>query len=130
MSKLLDDVRNVMRVRHYNYEMEKIYIHWIEQCIYFHKITHPKELGAAEVEAILTHLAVEKSVAASTQNQALFALLFLYKEVLQMDLPWLDNFKPAKKSERVPVVLTKEEVKLILNQLKGTNWLIANLLYG
>jgi integron integrase len=130
MSKLLDDVRNILRLRHYSFQTEKTYIHWIKQYIYFHKITHPKDMGAAEVEAFLTHLAVEKTVAASTQNQALAALLFLYREVLKVDLPWLDKFKPAKKSERVPVVLTKEEVKIILDQLKGTKWLIANLLYG
>jgi integron integrase len=130
MSKLLDDVRNVMRVRHYSYQTEKTYIHWIKQYIFYHKITHPKDMSAPEVEAFLTHLAVERSVSASTQNQALAALLFLYKEVLRIDLPWLDEFKPAKKSERVPVVLTKEEVKIILDQLKGTNWMIANLLYG
>ena len=87
-------------------------------------------MGAAEVEAFLTHLAVEKTVSASTQNQALAALLFLYKEVLKQDLPWLEKFKPAKKSNHVPVVLTREEVNLILAHLKGANWLIANLLYG
>lgn len=130
MSKLLDNVRNVMRVRHYSYETEKIYVYWIKQYIFFHKITHPAEMGAAEVEAFLTHLAVGKNVAASTQNQALAALLFLYKEVLKVDLSWLDSFTAAKKSSRVPVVLTKEEVKSIINQLTGTNWLIANLLYG
>ncbi len=130
MSKLLDDVRDVMRVRHYSYETEKIYIYRIRKYIYFHNITHPKEMGAAEVQAYLTHLAVEKSVAASTQNQALFALLFLYREVLKIDLPWLEEFTPAKKSERVPVVLTREEVKQVLDELKGTNWLIGNLLYG
>ncbi len=130
MSELLNNVRNVMRVRHYSYQTEKTYIHWIKQYIYFHKITHPKDMGAAEVEAFLTYLAVERTVAASTQNQALAALLFLYKEVLKINLPWLEEFTPAKKSERVPVVLTKEEVKLVLEQLKGTNWIIANLLYG
>lgn len=130
MSNLLDDVRNVMRVRHYSYETEKIYVYWIKQYIYFHKITHPKDLGAAEVESFLTHLAVEKNVTASTQNQALFALLFLYKEVLQIGLPWLEGFSPAKKPSRVPVVLTRDEVRLILDELKGANWLIANLLYG
>ena len=130
MSELLDNVRNVMRVRHYSYQTEKTYIHWIKQYIYFHKITHPKDIGAAEVEAFLTHLAVERTVAASTQNQALAAILFLYRAVLKTDLPWLDKFTPAKKSERVPVVLTKEEAKLIIDQLSGTNWLIANLLYG
>ncbi len=119
-----------MRVRHYSYETEKIYIYWIKQYIYFHNITHPAEMGAADVEAFLTHLAVEKNVVASTQNQALFALLFLYKEVLCVNLPWLDGFSPAKKQSRVPVVLTKEEVKFILSELKGTNRIIANLLYG
>lgn len=130
MSKLLDEVRNVMRVRHYSYETEKIYIYWIRQYIYFHNIKHPAEMGAIEIEAFLTHLAVGKNVTASTQNQALFALLFLYREVLKINLPWLEDFTPAKKSERVPVVLTKDEVKIILDQLKDVNWLIANLLYG
>ena len=130
MSKLLDDVRNLMRVRHYSYQTEKIYIHWIRHYIFFHKITHPKDMGAAEVEAFLTHLAVDRTVTASTQNQALYALLFLYKEVLKVDLPWLEEFTPAKHSNHVPVVLTKEEVRILLNELKDTNWLIANLLYG
>ncbi len=130
MSKLLDNVRNVMRVRHYSYQTEKTYVHWIRQFIFFNKITHPAEMGAAEVEAFLTHLAVERNVAASTQNQALAALLFLYKEVLNIDLSWLDKFTPAKKSNHLPVVLTKQEVGLIISQLSGTNWLIANLLYG
>ncbi|MDQ3749428.1 MAG: phage integrase N-terminal SAM-like domain-containing protein, partial [Acidobacteriota bacterium] len=130
MSKLLDQVRAVLRTRHYSYRTEKTYIEWILQYIRFHDIKHPKEMGAAEVEAFLTHLAVERTVAASTQNQALAALLFLYREVLSVDLPWLEKFTPAKKSSRVPVVLTRAEVKLILSQLKETNWLIANLLYG
>ncbi len=130
MSKLLEDVRGVMRLRHYSYQTEKTYIYWIRQYIFFHRITHPAEMGAAQVEAFLTYLAVEKSVSASTQNQALAALLFLYKEVLKTDLPWLEGFSPAKKSSRVPVVLTKDEVKLLLKHLKGTNWLFANLFYG
>jgi len=130
MSKLLDQVRAVLRTRHYSYRTEKTYIEWILQYIRFHDIKHPKEMGATEVEAFLTHLAVERNVAASTQNQALAALLFLYREVLSVDLPWLEKFTPAKKSSRVPVVLTKAEVKIILSQLKETNWLIANLLYG
>lgn len=101
MSKLLDDIRSMMRVRHYSYETEKTYIYWIRQYIFFHKITHPKEMGALDVEAFLTYLAVEKTVSASTQNQALHALLFLYKEVLKTDLPWLNEFRTAKKSSRV-----------------------------
>ena len=87
-------------------------------------------MGAAEIEAFLSHLAVARNVSASTQNQALAALLFLYREVLGVELPWLDKFSPAKKPSRVPVVLTKEEVKTILKNLSGANWLIANLLYG
>ncbi len=130
MSKLLDQVRAVMRTRHYSYQTEQTYLKWIRRYIFFHNVKHPAEMGKAEVEAFLSHLAVESNVSASTQNQALFALLFLYKEVLKTDLPWLDEFTPAKKSSRVPVVLTKEEVKLIVEHLTGTNWLIANLLYG
>ena len=130
MSKLLDRVRAVLRTRHYSFRTEKTYIEWILQYIRFHNIKHPNEMGAAEIEAFLTYLAVERSVAASTQNQALAALLFLYREVLGVDLPWLEKFTPAKKSKHLPVVLTKDEVKKILGHLKGTNWLIANLLYG
>jgi integron integrase len=130
MSKLLDNVRAAMRTRHYSYETEKRYIYWIRQYIFFHKVRHPAEMGAPEIEAFLSYLAVEKTVSASTQNQALAAILFLYREVLAAELPWLDGFTPAKKPSRVPVVLTKEEVKFILGELRGTNWLIANLLYG
>jgi len=130
MSKLLDKVRAVLRTRHYSYRTEKTYIEWILHYIRFHGIRHPAEMGAVEIEAFLSHLAVEKTVSASTQNQALSALLFLYREVLGVNLPWLEKFTPAKKASRVPIVLTKEEVKLIINQLSGTNWLIANLLYG
>lgn len=130
MPKLLDRVRALMRMRHYSYETEKRYIYWIRRYIGFHNIRNPVEMSAAEVEAFLSHLAVEGSVSASTQNQALAALLFLYREVLSIDLPWLDKFTPAKKSSRVPVVLTKEEVNAVLEKLTGTNWLIANLLYG
>ena len=130
MSKLLDQTRAVLRTRHYSYRTEKTYIEWILKYIRFHNIKHPNEMGAAEIEAFLSYLAVERSVAASTQNQALAALLFLYREVLKVDLPWLEKFTPAKKSGHVPVVLTKDEVKMILNQLTDTNWLIANLLYG
>lgn len=130
MSELLDQTRALMRMRHYSYKTEKIYIYWMKQYFYFHKLRHPKQMGATEVEAFLTHLAVKNSVSASTQNQALSALLFLYREVLKIDLPWLNGFTPAKKSSRVPVVLTKEEVDRILSRLSGTNWIIANLLYG
>ena len=130
MPKLLDRVRASMRVQHYSYQTEQTYLTWIRRYIGFHDIRNPIEMGAAEVEAFLSHLAVEGNVAASTQNQALAALLYLYREVLRVDLPWLETFTPAKKSNHVPVVLTKEEVKIILSQLKDLNWLIANLLYG
>ncbi len=103
---------------------------WIRRYIGFHNIRNPVEMEAAEVEAFLSHLAVEGNVAASTQNQALAALLFLYREVLNVDLPWLEKFTPAKKSDYVPVVLTKEEVRKIIEHLTGTNWLITSLLYG
>jgi len=117
-------------MRHYSYQTEQTYIKWIRRYIFFHNVRHPAEMGAAEVEAFLSNLAVEGNVSASTQNQALSAVLFLYKEVLKTDLPWLGTFTPARKSNHVPVVLTKDEVKLIINQLSGTNRLIANLLYG
>lgn len=130
MPKLLDRTRALLRMRHYSYETEKRYIYWIRSFIGFHNIRNPAEMGAAEVEAFLSHLAVEKTVSASTQNQALAALLFLYREVLSVDLPWLEKFTPAKKPSRVPVVLTKEEVRQIIAELSDTNWLLANLLYG
>jgi integron integrase len=130
MPKLLDRVRALMRVRHYSYQTEQTYLKWMRRYIGFHNIRNPVEMGAPEVEAFLTHLAVEGNVSASTQNQALFALLFLYREVLAVDLPWLEEFTPAKKSSRVPVVLTKDEVKRIFDCLSGTNGLIAGLLYG
>lgn len=130
MPKLLDRVRLLMRMRHYSYQTEQTYTKWIRRYIGFHNIRNPVDMGAAEVEAFLSHLAVEGNVSASTQNQAMFSLLFLYREVLSVDLPWLEKFAPAKKSSHVPVVLTKEEVKIIISRLKETNWLIASLLYG
>ena len=130
MPKLLDQVRTVLRVRRYSYRTEKTYVQWIRQYIFFHNVKHPKDMGATEIEAFLTHLAVERTVSAATQNQALAALLFLYREVLSGDLPWLEKFMPARKSSRVPDVLTKAEVRKVIGEMSGTNWLIANLLYG
>ncbi len=130
MSELLDKVRYLMRARHYSSSTERTYIHWIKHYIMFHNVKHPIEMGAAEVSAFLTHLAVEKQVSSSTQNQALHALLFLYKEVLVVNLPWLNDIVRAKEREHVPVVLTKEEVRAVLDNLEGVNWLAANLLYG
>ena len=128
--KLLDQVSAKMRVKHYSIRTEKSYIDWIKRFILHNGKTHPKNMGAAEVEAFLTHLAVARNVSASTQNQAKSALLYLYKEVLGVDLPWLDNVTQAKVPQRLPVVLTQAEVQAVLSRMDGTMWLIASLLYG
>jgi len=131
MSVLLNQIRNVMRTRRYSLQTEKTYIYWIKKYIFFHDVRHPKEMGAAEIAAFLTHLAVEENVAAATQNQAMFALLFLYKEILGAELvPLGGKFTSAKQSSRVPVVLTREETTAVLSQMSGVNWIMANLLYG
>jgi integron integrase len=130
MSELLNKVRTLIRTRHYSYRTEQTYVHWIKQFILFHGKRHPAEMGAAEVTKFLSYLAVSRQVAASTQNQALAALLFLYRQTLGIDLPWLDNVVRAKKPARLPVVLTREEVRLLLSQLGQQNWLMASLLYG
>jgi integron integrase len=128
--RLLEQVVNRLRVKHYSLRTEKSYVDWIKRFIWFHGKHHPKDMGAPEVEAFLSHLAVDRSVSASTQNQAKSALLFLYKEVLGIQLPWLDNITQAKVPKRLPVVLTREEVQAVLARLDGTVWLIASLLYG
>jgi site-specific recombinase XerD len=127
--KLLDQVRAVIRTKNYSYRTEQAYVQWIRRFILFFDKRHPAEMGKAEIEAYLQHLAVERNVAASTQNQALSALLFLYNEVLQqpvgtVDVTW------AKKPVHVPVVLTKEEVRLVLKQLSGVPLLAAQIMYG
>jgi integron integrase len=126
----MDQVAAKMRLNHYSLRTEQSYVDWIKRYIRHHGKRHPKDMGAAEVEAFLTHLAVARNVSASTQNQAKSALLYLYKVVLGMDLPWLDNVTQAKVPKRLPVVLTQAEVQAILNRLDGTMWLIASLLYG
>ena len=128
--KLLDQVRGKIRLKHYSIRTEQAYVDWIRRFILFFGKQHPRELGAAEVEQFLTHLAVEGNVAASTQSQAKSALLFLYREVLDNELPWLDNVERAKVPKRLPVVLTREEVMAVLTRLEGTHWLVASLLYG
>jgi integron integrase len=128
--KLLDQVRGKIRLKHYSIRTEQAYVDWIKRFILYFDKRYPAELGAVEVEAFLTHLAVNGKVSASTQNQAKSALLFLYKVVLELELPWLDNVEQAKAPKRLPVVLTREEVQKVLMQLEGTNWLIASLLYG
>jgi integron integrase len=123
-------VRAAARLRHYSRRTEAAYVAWIRRYIFFHGKRHPAELGAAEVTRFLSSLAVEGRVAASTQNQALGALLFLYRDVLELDLPWLDGVVRAKRPERLPVVLTREEVAAVLRPLTGVPRLMASLLYG
>ncbi|OGT13870.1 MAG: integrase [Gallionellales bacterium RIFCSPLOWO2_12_FULL_59_22] len=128
--RLLDQVRDKLRVKHYSIRTEQTYTDWIKRYIYFHDKRHPKDLGARDIEAFLTHLAVVGKVAASTQNLAKSSLLFLYREVLEIDLPWLDNITQAKAPKRLPVVLTVSEVQSVMSHLTGTHSLIASLLYG
>jgi integron integrase len=127
---LLDRVRDRIRVKHYSIRTEQAYCDWIRRFIIFHGKRHPSELGAEHVEAFLTSLAVRRRVAASTQNQARSALLFLYKEVLGRELPWLDGVQKAKAPARLPVVLTRDEVAQVLARLEGVHRLIGALLYG
>lgn len=128
--RLLDRVRDAIRLRHYSIRTEVTYVGWIRRFILFHGKRHPLDMGAVEVEAFLTHLATQRHVAAPTQNQAKAALLFLYKEVLGVHLPWLDEVVNAKRSERLPVVLTTAEVRALLHEFNGATWLVAALLYG
>ncbi len=130
MPKLLNEVRNTLRVHHYAMKTEKAYVQWIKRFIFFHNMKHPLEMGKKELEEFLTWLAVKRKVAPSTQNQAAQALLFLYRRVLKVDLPWLDNVIRAKKQQRVPVVLSQNELKLVLASLHGQYSLIGRLLYG
>jgi integron integrase len=123
-------VRETLGTRHYSRRTEKAYVHWIKRYIFFHGKRHPAEMGAPEVTAFLTSLAVHDKVAASTQNQALSALLFLYREVLGVELPWLDDVVRAKRPQHLPVVLTREEVRAVLQRLDGVPRLMALLLYG
>jgi integron integrase len=128
--RFLDQLRAELRVRHYSLRTEGVYVDWARRFILFHDKRHPNTMGAAEVRAFLTHLAVERGVSASTQNQAKAALLFLYKQMLAIELPWLDEVVRAKESRRLPVVLTPGEVLHLLDELDGTMGLIARLLYG
>jgi len=128
--KLLERVRDAIRVKHYSIRTEKAYAGWIKRYILFHGVRHPLEMGATEIEEFLTHLAVKRHVAASTQNQALSALLFLYQEVLRKDLERPLDAVRAKKPKRLPTVMTEEEVMAVITALSGVNQLIAKLLYG
>ena len=128
--RLLDTVRDALRLRHYSRRTERAYLGWIRRYIVFHAKRHPAEMGAAEVSRFLSSLAVEGRVSASTQNQALAALLFLYGPVLGVELPWLDELVRAVRPERLPVVLSRDEVRAVLLVLRGTPRLMAVLLYG
>jgi integron integrase len=126
----LDEVRRKLRVKHYSLRTEQAYVGWIRRFILANGKRHPRELGADEVEAFLSGLATDGEVAAATQNQALSALLYLYREVLRLKLPWLDRVVRAKRPRRVPTVLAREEAARLLAAMDGRPWLIASLLYG
>ena len=128
--RLLDQLRHRLRAKHYSIRTEEAYVDWVRRYILFHHKVHPRELNAPDVEAFLTHLAVNRNVSASTQAQAKSALLFLYREVLEIELPWLDRVVSAKVPQRLPVVLTQDEVRRLLAGMRGAPRLIANLLYG
>jgi len=128
--RLLDLIRERIRVKHMSIRTEEAYVDWARRFILFHNKRHPVDMGPADVEAFLSHLAIDRKVAASTQNQALAALLFLYREVLAIDLPWLENLTRAQATRRLPVVLTPREVRDLLLELSGTMHLVAALLYG
>jgi integron integrase len=128
--KLLDQLRLALRARHYSRRTERTYCHWVRRFIFFHNVRHPAEMAEAEVNAFLTYLAVKEKVSASTQNQALSALLFLYRHVLKREIRDLGEVIRARKPKRLPIVLTREEVKAVISQLTGDNWLMASLLYG
>ena len=128
--RLLLQVQDKIRLKHYSIRTEQVYTDWVKRFILFHKKRHPADMGATEVEQFLSHLAIKGQVAASTQNQAKSALLFLYREVLEIELPWLDEVVKAKDGKRLPVVLTGQESMRLLDEMEGTSGLIARLLYG
>lgn len=117
--RLLDQVRLRMRSKHFSLRTEASYVDWIRRFILFHNKRHPRDMGASEVEAFLTHLPVDRNVSASTQNQALAAILFLYRDIFEIDLPWLSGVTRAKKPERLPTVLTRTQVQALLANLGG-----------
>lgn len=128
--RLLDAVRAEISLRHYSFRTEKAYVEWIVRFIRFHGRRHPRQLGGEEVRQYLSHLATERHISPATQAQALSALLFLYKRVLKVDLPWIDNVVRAHRPKRLPTVLDKAEARRVIDHLRGDHWLIAGLLYG
>ncbi|MCK5557188.1 MAG: integron integrase, partial [Candidatus Hydrogenedentes bacterium] len=123
-------MREAMRSRHYSRSTERSYCNWVKRFIFFHNVRHPDEMGEPEINAFLTHLAVKEHVSTSTQNQALSALLFLYRHVLDREIGDLGNVIRARRPKRLPVVMTREEVRAVIGQLSGDRWLMANLMYG
>jgi len=128
--RFLDLLRDRLRVRHYSLRTEDAYVDWTRRFILFHGKRHPRDLGATEVQAFLSHLALDRAVSPSTQNQAKAALLFLYRQVLEVELPWLGEVVQAKRQPRLPVVLTPGEVRTLFDQMEGTMGLVAQVLYG
>ena len=128
--RLLDRVRETIRRKHYSIRTEQAYVDWIKRFIFFHHKRHPDEMSEPEIVRFLNYLAVQQKVAASTQNQALSALIFLYREVLNKEIGLLDGLERAKRPARLPVVLTETEVREVLAHLEGRHWLMAALLYG
>jgi len=128
--RLLDQVRTVARVKHYSLKTEHAYLNWIKRFIFYHNKQHPKDMGEREIRQFLAHLAVNLHVSASTQTVALSALLFLYRDVLKIPLPYVEHIERAKPSRKLPVVFSRAEVQTILDQLSGTHLLLASLLYG
>ena len=127
--KLLDQVRDAIRLKHYAYRTEETYVQWVRRSILFHHKRHPNEMGTAEIEAFLTHLAVQEQVAASTQNQALNAILFLYREVLKLEVSEVNAIR-AKRTQYVPTVLTPAEAREVIQHIYGVQQLVVKLLYG
>jgi integron integrase len=129
-TRLFNRIRECLRLKRYSYRTEQQYLGWIRRYILFHNKRHPRDMGADEVRAFLNDLAVARNVSATTQNQALAALLFLYRHVLRQELPWLDNIERARRPQRLPLVLSQSETRAVLAQLDGIYGLIGNLLYG
>jgi integron integrase len=130
VAKLLSRARDVARTRHLSARTEQQYIHWIRRFVKFHGLRHPEEVGEEGIADFLSHLAVRLRVSASTQNQAMAAVMFLYRDVLRKPVGWLQNLTRAKRPGRIPVVLTREEVADVLRQMEGVHWLVAALMYG
>ena len=128
--RLVARVHAAIRMKHYSERTEKAYLSWIKRYIRFHDLKHPAIMGKREITEFLSYLAVEAKVSASTQNQALAGIIFLYRDVLNIDIPWLDTVVRAKARENVPVVLSRQEVRLLLSYMDGVTWLMATLLYG